>query len=129
MPPAYTPIGTRVLGRDLDDVVGGVRVGRPGREAAVPGAADVVADPIRGKGTSRSASSRGPPARGERRRVNDPIETALDGKVATTTVEGRERHPSSSATAARATTRNRYETSRDGPRTCRRGGPSRRDVA
>jgi Cu(I)/Ag(I) efflux system membrane protein CusA/SilA len=89
-----TPIGVRVLGDDLDDVV------RTSEEIAaaiktIPGAVDVIADPIRGKSylevrfDRRKAASLGVSV-GEANRV---IETALAGTTATTTVEGRERHP------------------------------------
>ena len=59
------------------------------------GAVDVVADPIRGKPYIEIRLDRARAARlgvsvGE---VNDLIETALAGKVVTSTVEGRERHP------------------------------------
>ncbi len=89
-----TPIGIRVLGRNLDDVVRGseevARVVKP-----LPGAVDVVADPIRGKPyievrLDRARAARLGVSAGE---VNDLIETALGGKVVTSTVEGRERHP------------------------------------
>jgi len=89
-----TAVGVRVLGRDLDDVV------RASEEIAavvkqVPGAADVVADPIRGKGyleirVDRERCSLAGVSVGD---VNDVIETALGGRLATSTVEGRERHP------------------------------------
>ncbi|MBI3467160.1 MAG: efflux RND transporter permease subunit [Planctomycetes bacterium] len=89
-----TAIGVRLLGRDLDDVV------RASEDVAaelrlIPGAADVVADPIRGKGYLE--------IRPDRTRiahyglnvadVNEVVETTVAGKVATTTVQGRERHP------------------------------------
>jgi len=89
-----TPIGIRVLGRNLDDVIKGAeevaRVVKP-----LAGAVDVVADPIRGKPTIEIRLDRARAARlgvsaGD---VNDVIETALAGKVVTSTVEGRERHP------------------------------------
>ena len=89
-----TPIGIRVLGRNLDDVVRGseevARVVKP-----LAGAVDVVADPIRGKPyieirLDRARAARLGVSAGE---VNDLIETALAGKVVTSTVEGRERHP------------------------------------
>jgi len=89
-----TPIGIRVLGRNLDDVVRGseevARVVKPLR-----GAVDVVADPIRGKAyievrLDRDRAARLGVSTGE---INEVIETALAGKVVTTTVEGRERHP------------------------------------
>jgi Cu(I)/Ag(I) efflux system membrane protein CusA/SilA len=89
-----TAVGVRVLGPRLDEVV------RTSEEIAavlkrVPGAADVVADPIRGKGYLEIRIDR-EKAAGEGVSVgaiNDAIETALAGKVAGTTVEGRERHP------------------------------------
>jgi copper/silver efflux system protein len=89
-----TPIGIRVLGRNLDDVVRGseevARVLKP-----LKGAVDVVADPIRGKPyievrLDRARAARLGVSAGE---VNDLIETALGGKEVTSTVEGRERHP------------------------------------
>ena len=89
-----TPIGIRVLGRILDDVIRGseevARVVKP-----LPGAADVVADPIRGKPyieirLDRARAARLGVSAGE---VNDLIEIALGGKIVTSTVEGRERHP------------------------------------
>jgi Cu(I)/Ag(I) efflux system membrane protein CusA/SilA len=89
-----TAVGIRVLGRDLDDIVNASEA-----VAAVvkrlPGAADVVADPVRGKPYLEIRFDRAKAARlgvsiGE---VNDSIETALGGKVVTSTVEGRERHP------------------------------------
>ncbi len=89
-----TPIGIRVLGRNLDDVIrGSEEVARVVK--LLPGAVDVVADPIRGKPTIEIRLDRARAAQlgvsaGD---VNDVIETALAGKVVTTTVEGRERHP------------------------------------
>ncbi len=89
-----TPIGIRVLGRNLDDVVrGSEEVARVVR--GVRGAADVVADPLRGKPYIEVRLDRERAARlgvraGE---VNELIETALAGKMVATTVEGRERHP------------------------------------
>jgi Cu(I)/Ag(I) efflux system membrane protein CusA/SilA len=89
-----TTVGVRVLGRRLDDVV------RASEEIAavlkhVPGAADVVADPVRGKGYLEVHPDRGRAAAlgvsvGD---INDAVETAVGGKVVTTTVQGRERHP------------------------------------
>src|SRR5262249_15493839 len=89
-----TTVGVRVLGRKLDDVV------RASEEIAdllkrLPGAADVVADPVRGKGYLEIEVAREKAARyginvGD---VNDVIETALGGKLVTTVLEGRERHP------------------------------------
>jgi copper/silver efflux system protein len=89
-----TPIGIRVVGRNLDDVIRGseevARAVKPLR-----GAADVVADPIRGKPYIEIRIDRARAAAlgvsvGE---INDVIETALAGKVVGTTIEGRERHP------------------------------------
>ncbi len=89
-----TPIGIRVLGRSLDDVVrGSEEVARVLK--GVRGAVDVVADPLRGKPyievrlDRERAASLGVRAAD----FNELIETALAGKVVTTTVEGRERHP------------------------------------
>jgi Cu(I)/Ag(I) efflux system membrane protein CusA/SilA len=89
-----TTVGVRVLGRRLDDVV------KASEEVAavlkgVRGAADVVADPLRGKGYLDVQPDRERAARlgvqvGD---INDLVEIALGGKVLTYTVEGRERHP------------------------------------
>jgi Cu(I)/Ag(I) efflux system membrane protein CusA/SilA len=88
-----TTVGVRVLGKDLDAVVTASE-----SIAAVlkhvPGAADVVADPVRGKGYLEIRADRAKAAQrgvsvGD---VNDAVATALGGKVATTTLEGRERH-------------------------------------
>ena len=90
-----TAVGVRVLGRSLDDVVRGSEAIAAVLKR-VPGAADVVADPIRGKGYLEVRDRPRPRRRGWACRVgdlNDAVETALGGKVATTTVEGRERHP------------------------------------
>jgi Cu(I)/Ag(I) efflux system membrane protein CusA/SilA len=89
-----TTVGVRILGRRLDDVV------KASEDIAallrtLPGAVDVIADPVRGKGhlevhPDRAAAARlgvNPGA------VSDLVEIALGGKVVTTTVEGRERHP------------------------------------
>jgi len=89
-----TPIGARVLGSNLDDVIRGseevARVVKP-----LAGAVDVVADPIRGKPYIEIRFDRARAARlgvkaGD---LNDLIEIALGGKVVTSTIEGRERHP------------------------------------
>ncbi|WP_165230762.1 efflux RND transporter permease subunit [Aquisphaera insulae] len=88
-----TAIGVRVLGRSLDEVV-------ETSEAiaavlkGVPGAADVVADPIRGKGYLEIRPDRQKAAQREVSvgDMTDAIEIALGGRVVTTTVEGRERH-------------------------------------
>jgi Cu(I)/Ag(I) efflux system membrane protein CusA/SilA len=89
-----TTVGVRVLGGRLDDVV---RVSEDiaGVLKTLPGASDVIADPVRGKGYLEVHPDRerlaglgvNPGA------VNDLAEIALGGKVVTTTVEGRERHP------------------------------------
>jgi copper/silver efflux system protein len=89
-----TDVGVRVLGRSLDDVV------RASNDIAavlkgIRGAVQVVADPVRGKGYLEVRPDRGKAAElgvsvGT---INEVVETALGGKVATTTVEGRERHP------------------------------------
>jgi Cu(I)/Ag(I) efflux system membrane protein CusA/SilA len=89
-----TPIGIRVLGRDLDDVVRGAdEVARIVKQ--IPGAVDVLADPIRGKPYIEIRIDRDRAARlGVRvTDVNELIETALAGRTVTHTVEGRERHP------------------------------------
>jgi Cu(I)/Ag(I) efflux system membrane protein CusA/SilA len=89
-----TPIGIRVLGRNLDDVIrGSDEVARVVKQ--LPGAVDVVADPIRGKPSIEIRLDRARAAKlgvsaGD---VSDVSETALAGKVVTTTIEGRERHP------------------------------------
>jgi Cu(I)/Ag(I) efflux system membrane protein CusA/SilA len=89
-----TSVGVRVLGKDLDAVItASEAIATELRR--VPGSADVVADPIRGKGYLEIRADRVKAARlgvsvGD---VNDATETALGGKVATNTVEGRERHP------------------------------------
>ncbi len=88
-----TPIGIRVLGRNLDDVVRGAdEIARVVK--TVSGAADVIADPIRGKPYIEIRVDRERAARlGVRTAdVNELIETALAGRVVTWTEEGRERH-------------------------------------
>ena len=79
-----TPIGIRVLGPQPRRRRPGLGRGRPGRQA-VPGAVDVVADPIRGKPyieirLDRDRAARLGVSAGE---VNELIETALAGKVVT----------------------------------------------
>ena len=88
-----TEIGVRVLGRSQEDVV------RASEEIAavlrnVAGAVNVIADPIRGKGyleirPLRESAARYGVSIGD---INDVTETAIGGRIATTTVEGRERH-------------------------------------
>ena len=90
-----TPIGIRVLGRNLDDVVrGSEEVARVVKQ--LPGAVDVVADPIRGKPYIEVRLDRERAARlgvraGE---INEVIEDGpcRQGRQLST-VEGRERHP------------------------------------
>ncbi len=89
-----TPIGIRVLGRNLEDVVrGSEEVARVVKR--LQGAVDVVADPIRGKPYIEVRLDRDKAARlgVSIAEASELIETALAGKVVTTTVEGRERHP------------------------------------
>jgi Cu(I)/Ag(I) efflux system membrane protein CusA/SilA len=88
-----TDVGVRVLGRQLEDVV------NASEEIAavlkeVPGSEYVMAEEVRGKGYLEIYVDRDKAAElgvsvGD---VNEVIETALGGKLATTTVEGRERH-------------------------------------
>jgi Cu(I)/Ag(I) efflux system membrane protein CusA/SilA len=89
-----TSVGIRVLGRNLDDVVAA-----SGRIAAavkgVAGAVNVQADPPRSKGyleirVDRERALRQGVSAGD---INDLVETALGGKIATTLVAGRERYP------------------------------------
>jgi Cu(I)/Ag(I) efflux system membrane protein CusA/SilA len=89
-----TAVGVRVLGRRPEDVA------RASDEIAallktLPGAADVIADPVRGKGYLEVVPDREKAARlgVEPGAVTDLVEVALGGRVATTTVEGRERYP------------------------------------
>jgi copper/silver efflux system protein len=89
-----TAIGIRVLGTNLDDVVhGSEEVARIVK--GLPGTVDVVADPVRGKPYIEARLDRERAARlgvsaGD---FTELIETALAGKVVTTTAAGRERHP------------------------------------
>ena len=89
-----TAVGVRVLGRSLDDVASaGEAIAEELKR--LPGAVDVVADPIRGKGTLEIVADREKASRlgvsvGD---ITDAVEIALGGRVATTTFEGRERHP------------------------------------
>jgi Cu(I)/Ag(I) efflux system membrane protein CusA/SilA len=87
-------VGVRVLGRDLDAVV------RASEDIAaalreLPGAADVVADPIRGKGYLRiTPNSERAAALGlSLSAVKETIETALAGRVVAHELHGRERLP------------------------------------
>ncbi len=89
-----TAVGVRVLGRRLEDVV------RASEEIAkalkqVPGAADVIADPVRGKSYLEIIPDRAK-ARSLGVDVGDVMavtEIAMGGQIVTTTIEGRERHP------------------------------------
>ncbi len=88
-----TEIGVRVLGRSSEDVVSA------SEEIAavlrnVPGAADVIADPIRGKGYLEIIPKRDRAAElgVDPRDLWHVIETALGGKPVATVLEGRERH-------------------------------------
>jgi Cu(I)/Ag(I) efflux system membrane protein CusA/SilA len=88
-----TTVGVRVLGRSLDDVI------RASEDVAavvtkVPGAVNVVADRLRGKGYLQIRPDREHAARLGVRvdDINELVEVALGGKVATQTLEGRERH-------------------------------------
>jgi Cu(I)/Ag(I) efflux system membrane protein CusA/SilA len=89
-----TTLGVRVLGRSLDDVVGASEA-IAAAVKRVPGAADVVADPIRGKGYLEVRLDRVRAGRlgVSAADVNAAVEAAIGGKVATTAVQGRERHP------------------------------------
>ncbi|WP_435005587.1 efflux RND transporter permease subunit [Tundrisphaera lichenicola] len=89
-----TDIGVRVLGPRLDEVVA-----VSGAVAAVlkklPNAVDVVADPVRGKGYINVRPDR---FRAEREGVtigaiNDAVEGAIGGLIASTIHQGRERRP------------------------------------
>lgn len=89
-----TAVGVRVLGSSLDDVVA-VSEAIAVELKRVPGAVDVVADPIRGKGyleirADHAKASRLGVSIGD---LTDAIESALGGRVATSTIEGREHHP------------------------------------
>jgi Cu(I)/Ag(I) efflux system membrane protein CusA/SilA len=88
-----TTVGVRVLGRNLDDVI------RASEDVAavlakLPGAVNVGADRLRGKGYLRIFPDRERAARlGVRvADINETIETAFGGKVVSQTLEGRERH-------------------------------------
>jgi Cu(I)/Ag(I) efflux system membrane protein CusA/SilA len=88
-----TTVGVRVLGHQLDDVI------RASEDVAatvakVPGAVNVVADRLRGKGYLRIQPDRERAARLGVRvdDINELVEVALGGRVVTQTLEGRERH-------------------------------------
>lgn len=89
-----TDVGVRVLGRNLDDVV----VASNDIAAVlknVRGAADIIADPVRGKGYLEIVLNRDKANQAgvSTDTINQVIEIAHGGRVVTTTVEGRERHP------------------------------------
>jgi Cu(I)/Ag(I) efflux system membrane protein CusA/SilA len=89
-----TTVGVRVLGRRLEDVL------KASEDVAavlrtVPGSASVITDPGRVKGyldvqPDRERAARLGVSVGD---ITDLVEIALGGKVVTSTVEGRERHP------------------------------------
>jgi Cu(I)/Ag(I) efflux system membrane protein CusA/SilA len=87
-------VGVRVLGRDLDVVV------RASEEIAtvlrsLPGAADVVADPIRGKGYLHidADPDRAAALGVSLAELNGIIESALSGRIVAHDLHGRERLP------------------------------------
>ncbi len=89
-----TTVGVRVLGRRSEDVA------RASEDIAallktLPGSADVIADPVRGKGYLEVVPDREKMARlgVDSAAVSDAVEMALGGRIATNTVEGRERYP------------------------------------
>ena len=89
-----TSVGVRVLGQRLDDVVNASEAVASVLKG-LPGATDVVADPIRGKGYLEIRVDR---ERASREGVtvsalNQAVETALGGTIATMAHQGRERHP------------------------------------
>jgi Cu(I)/Ag(I) efflux system membrane protein CusA/SilA len=89
-----TTVGIRVLGRSLDDVVNGSEA-IAAIVKQIPGAVNVVADPIRGKGYLEilidrdRASKRGVSAAD----VSETVEAAMGGVVPTTVIDGRMRKP------------------------------------
>jgi Cu(I)/Ag(I) efflux system membrane protein CusA/SilA len=88
-----TTVGIRILGTRLDEVIrASERVAAV--VAKVPGAANVVADRLRGKGYLQVRPDRERAARlgVSIADVNEVVEVALGGKIATQTMEGRERH-------------------------------------
>ena len=89
-----TQVGVKVFGKDLNDIQ---QVSRQIAEVIkkIPGAADVTPEQVVGKGYVEITIDREKAARygvsvGD---VQDVIETALGGRIITTTVEGRERFP------------------------------------
>ncbi len=89
-----TTIGIKILGRNLEDIAAASeRVAEVVKN--LPGATDVVADPVRGKGYLEITVDRERAAQlgvnvGD---VNDVVEVALGGRQVTTTVQQRSRHP------------------------------------
>jgi Cu(I)/Ag(I) efflux system membrane protein CusA/SilA len=89
-----TAIGVRVLGRDLGQVAAvSARVAEVIK--AIPGAVDVVADPVRGKEIVEVRADRERSARlgVTISEIDAVVETAMGGTVAATVVAGRERTP------------------------------------
>ena len=89
-----TSVGVRVLGTRLDDVVSASEAVAAVLKG-VRGAADVVADPIRGKGYVEVHINREKAAREgvSVAALNASVETALRGTIATIARQGRERLP------------------------------------
>ena len=89
-----TTVGVRVLGRNLHDVVSASEAIAAGLKG-VPGAADVIADPVRGKGYLEIRIDRDKAAQHgvTVHDVNLWVETVLGGKPATVVTAGRERQP------------------------------------
>jgi Cu(I)/Ag(I) efflux system membrane protein CusA/SilA len=89
-----TTVGVRVLGKRLEDVVRASEA-VAAAVAKIPGAANVLADQLRGKGYMEIHPDRNRAARlgVSVADVDELVEVALGGKVVTHTVEGRERHP------------------------------------
>ena len=87
-------VGVRVLGRDFDSVVtASEQIAAALRE--LPGAADVVADPVRGKGYLRITPDpvRAAAAGVSLGELNDVIEAALAGRIVADELTDRERVP------------------------------------
>lgn len=89
-----TTVGVRVLGRRLDDVIRASEA-VAAVVAKVPGAVNVVADPLRGKGYLQVRPNRDRAARlgVSVADINELVEVALGGKIVTQAIEARERHP------------------------------------
>ena len=89
-----TSVGVRVLGRRLEDVVQASEAVADALKH-VPGAADVVSDPVRGKGYLEVRINREQAARRgvDVAALNEVVETAVGGKDVSTVLQGRERHP------------------------------------